>query len=128
MGVARSTVALKGRQPLSADALFGLVRRGWATIPHDRHRDTDRSFTEALMSAFAMFSLPSPSLRALDKERAEGNWDTLYGIARVPCDTPMREGRDPSSPASLRPLFTSVFRQLQRGKALEAMTFLDGHS
>jgi hypothetical protein len=26
-----------------------------------------------------------------------------------------------------RPLFKSIFRQLQRGKALEAMTFLDGH-
>jgi hypothetical protein len=24
-------------------------------------------------------------------------------------------------------VFTSVFRQLQRGKALEAMTFLEGH-
>jgi hypothetical protein len=79
------------------------------------------------MSAFAMCSLKAPSLLAFDKERTEGNVERLYGIARVPCDTHMREMLDPVSPASLRPLFKSVFRQLQRGKALEPMTFLDGH-
>ena len=31
------------------------------------------------------------------------------------------------SPESLRPSFTLVFRQLQRGKALDPMAFLDGH-
>jgi len=79
------------------------------------------------MSAFAMFSLKAPSLLAFDKERAEGNLHTIYGIARVPCDTHMREILDPVSPKWLRPVFRSVFRQLQRGKALEAMTFLEGH-
>jgi hypothetical protein len=39
----------------------------------------------------------------------------------------MREILDPISPKVLRPVFKSVFRQLQRGKALEAMMFLDGH-
>src|SRR3989442_11589673 len=39
----------------------------------------------------------------------------------------MREILDPVSPKWLRPVFTSVCRQLQRGKALEAMMFLDGH-
>src|SRR5678816_3128027 len=68
-----------------------------------------------------------PSLLAFDKERAEGNLHTIYGIERVPCDTHMREILDPVSPKWLRPVFTSVFRQLQRGKALEEMMFLDGH-
>ena len=97
------------------------------TIPDHRCGDADISLTDALMSAFAMFSLKSPSLLAFDKERAEGNLETIYGIERVPCDTHMREILDPVSPESLRPLFKSVFRQLQRGKALEAMVFLDGH-
>jgi hypothetical protein len=39
----------------------------------------------------------------------------------------MRAILDPVSPKVLRPVFKSVFRQLQRGKALEPMTFLDGH-
>ena len=117
----------KGRKHLSADALFRLVRSGFANIPDHRCADVDISLTDALMSAFAMFSLKSPSLLAFDKERAEGNLHTIYGIERVPCDTHMRERLDPVSPKSLRPVFKSVFRQLQRGKALEAMVFLDGH-
>jgi hypothetical protein len=122
-----SIVAPKERKHLSADALFHLVRSGFATIPDPRGDDVDISLTDALMSAFAMFSLKAPSLLAFDKERAEGNLHTIYGIARVPCDTRMREILDPVSPKWLRPVFKSAFRQLQRGKALEAMAFLDGH-
>src|SRR5499433_1221386 len=89
--------------------------------------EPDIALADALMAAFAMFSLKAPSLLAFDKERAEGNLKTIYGIERVPCDTYMREILDPVSPKWLRPVFTRVFRQLQRGKALEALTFLDGH-
>jgi hypothetical protein len=117
--------APKGRKHLSADALFRLVRSGFTTIPDHRGGETAIALTDALMAAFAMFSLKSPSLLAFDKERAEGNLATIYGIARVPCDTQMRELLDPVCPASLRPLFQGVFRQLQRGKALEAMVFFD---
>src|SRR6266702_7238841 len=127
MGGPLSIVAPKARTHLSADALCHLVRSGFATIPDPRCDDGDIAFTDALMSAFAMFSLKAPSLLAFDKERAEGNGHTIDGIARVPCDTHMREILDPVSPKWLRPVFTSVFRQLQRGKALEAMTFLEGH-
>ena len=80
------------------------------------------------MSAFAMFSLTSPSLLACDTQRAEGNVQTIYGMTSVPCDTRMREILDSISPALLRPLFKSVFRQLQRGKARESMAFLEGYS
>src|SRR5256885_7477708 len=127
MGGPMSIVAPKARKHLSADALFHLVRSGFATIPDPRRDNGDIALADALMSAFAMFSLKAPSLLAFDKERAEGNLHTIYGIERVPCDTHMREILDPVSPKLFRPLFKSIFRQLQRGKALEAMTFLDGH-
>src|SRR6478672_9871855 len=78
------------------------------------------------MSAFAMLSLKSPSLLAFDKERTEGHVETIDGIEHVPCDTYMREILDAVSPAWLRPLFTSIFRHLQRGQSLEEMAFLDG--
>jgi len=121
-------IAPKERKHLSADALFGLIRSGFANIPDHRSDDAGLPFTDALMSAFAMFSLKSPSLLAFDKQRAEGNLSTIYGIERAPCDSYMRETLDPVSPESLRPSFKGVFRQRQRGKALEAMTFLEGHS
>jgi len=115
------------RKHLSADALLDGLRRGFATIADPRPGKPDISLTDALMSAFALFSLTSPSLLAFDKERTEGNLHRVYGIARVPCDTAMREILDPIEPASLRPLFKRVFGALQRGKALEEMVFVDGH-
>ena len=121
-----SIVAPHVRKHLSADALFRLVRSGFASLSEHRLDETEISLSDALMSAFAMFSLKAPALLAFDKERAEGNWHTIYGIERVPCDTHMRTILDPVSPKVLRPVCTSVFRQLQRGKALEPMVFLDG--
>jgi hypothetical protein len=120
-----ANVAPKGRKHLSADALFRLVYTGFDNIPDYRPTEADISLTDALMSAFAMFSLKAPSLLAFDKERAEGNLHTIYGIERVPCDTHMRAILDPVSIESLRPLFKSVVTQLQRGQALEPMAFLD---
>src|SRR6266852_3888081 len=125
MGVSMSIVAPQGRKHLSADALFRLVQSGFASLPDYRVGETEIALTDALMAAFAMFSLKSPSLLAFDKERAEGNLHTIYGLQRVPCDTHMREILDPVSPESLRPVFKRVFTQLQRGKALEPMVFLE---
>jgi hypothetical protein len=121
-----ANVAPKARKHLSADALFRLVHTGFDHIPDYRPADVDIALPDVLMSAFAMFSLKAPSLLAFDKERAAGNWHPIYGIQRVPCDPYMREILDLVSPKWLRPVFTSVFRQLQRGKALATLTFLDG--
>jgi len=121
-------VAPKARKHLSADTLFPWVRSGFATIPDPRWDGGDMSFTDALMSACAMFSLKAPSLLACDKERAEGHVPTIYGMQRVPCDPHRRELLAPVSPTWLRPVGQSVFRQLQRGKALEEMVLLDGHA
>jgi hypothetical protein len=120
-------VAPKARKHLSADALFHVVRSGFANIPEPGCEEGGMSLTDTLMSAFAMCSLKAPSLLACDKERAESNVHTIYGIQHVPCDTDMRERLDPVSPKWLRPVFKSVLRPLQRGQALEAMVFLEGH-
>ena len=120
--------ALKVRKHLSADALFGLLRTGFAHIADHRPGDPDIALTDALMSAFAMFALKSSSLLAFDQERTEGNLQRVFGMERVPCDTSMREILDPVLPETLRPLFTHVFGALQRGKALEEMVFVEGHS
>jgi hypothetical protein len=125
MGFAMAIVAPKERKPLSAAALLRLVRSGFDTVPDPRSLDAEISFTDALMSAFAMFALQSPSLLAFDPQRAEGKVKTIYGMACVPCDTRMRERLDPMSPEALRPLCKSVCRQIQRGKALEPMACLE---
>jgi hypothetical protein len=118
------SVAPTGRKHLSGEALFRLVRSGFTAILDHRGGQPEISSTDALMSAFAMFSLKSPSRLAVDKERAEGNLQAIDGIERVPCDTQRREILDPVCPELLRPMCKGVFRQLQRGKALEAMVLL----
>ena len=86
-GFAMAIIAPQVRKHLSADALFGLVRNGFARIPDYRSHEVEIALRDALMAAFAMFSLKAPSLLAYDKQRAEGNLSTIYGIERVPCDT-----------------------------------------
>jgi hypothetical protein len=121
-----SILAPQGRKPLAADALLRLVRSGFARIPDYRSDDPEIACTDALMAAFAVFSLTSPSLLALDQERTAGNVPTIYGMERAPCATSRRERLDPGFPERLRPLLQSVLRQLQPGKALEPMPWLDG--
>ena len=119
--------APKLRKHLSADALLSKLRSGFGDITDHRSGDVDISLSDALMSAFAMFSLKAPSLLAFDKERTEDNLQRVYGLERVPCDTSMREILDPVDPESLRSLFKGLFGALQRGKALEEMVFVEGH-
>jgi hypothetical protein len=84
---------------------------------------------DALMSAFAMFSLKDPSLLAFDHRRRDpnDNFRSIYGINHVPCDSQMRDILDPLDPDLLRPSFRAIFRRLQRGKMLQRFTYLDGH-
>ena len=81
------------------------------------------------MAGFALFALKSPSLLAFDDRRKsnERNLKSLFHLQHVPCDTQMRTILDDVEPSQLRAPFVSVFRRLQRGKALEPFVFLDGH-
>jgi len=116
----------KARKHLSADALYALVRDGFARIPDPRRPGSPIPLPDALMSAFAMFSLKDPSLLAFDQRRSDANLKTLFGIGQIPSDTQMREILDPVDPEHMRPVYGDVFRQLQRGKALEPFVFYAG--
>ena len=117
----------KLRKHLCADALLRSVQEVFCQIPDHRKGDAKIPLHDVLMSAFAMFSLKSPSLLAFDKDRTEDNLQRVYGIGQAPCDTSMRETLDPVQPEHLRPAFKVGFRGLQRGKVLEEMVFVDGH-
>ena len=121
--------ARKARKDLSADSLFRRLRSRFRRIPDRRAGEVEIPLDDALMSGFALFSLKDPSLLAFDQRRQDpnDNFRTIYGIDRVPCDTQMRAILDPLAPDELRPLFSDVFRCLQRGKALESFAYLDGH-
>jgi hypothetical protein len=52
-----SILAPQVRKHLSADALFRLVQSDFTRLPDSRVGDTEIALADALMSAFAMFSL-----------------------------------------------------------------------
>jgi len=116
---------MKQRKFLSADGLFKLVRKGFQKINDHREMNVEISLTDALMSGFALFSLKDPSLLAFDERRAKPeNLQRVYRLRRIPSDTQMRTIVDEVEPQTLRPVYKSVFRALQRGKALEPLRFM----
>lgn len=118
--------ARKVRKHLSADALYALIHEGFAQITDHRDPRSAIPLADTLMSAFAMFSLKDPSLLAFEERRSDANMKTLFRIGQIPSDTQTREILDPVDPEHLRPSFGDVFRQLQRGKALEPFQFYNG--
>lgn len=119
----------EARKHLSVDSLFGRIRSHFRSLPDPRCGEVEIPLHDVLMSAFAMFSLKDRSLLAFDHRRRDptDNFRTIYGINHVPCDSQMRDILDPIDPLSLRPLFSNVFRCLQRGKALKPFLFRDGY-
>lgn len=123
------TKRAKTRKYLSASGLFKLVYSELEQVTDVRADNQTISMADALMSAFAIFSLKDASLLAFDARRKgkDGkNLQRLYGIKTIPCDTQMRKINDEVAPEELRPLYKSVFRQLQRGKVMEKFVFMEG--
>ena len=86
---------IKLRKHLNADALFTSIRQEFKKIPEFRTGKPEISIPDALMSAFAMFSLKDPSLLQFDNRREDPddcqNLKSIYGIEEIPSDSRMRE-------------------------------------
>jgi len=116
------------RKHLNADAMRETLRERFQTV-EDKRVQPNISLADALMSGFAVFALKDPSLLAFDERRQDpdSNLGSLFGIQHVPTDSQLRYILDEVSPSRLRPCFTDLFRQVQRGKALAAFRFLGDH-
>jgi hypothetical protein len=118
--------ARRQRRHLHFDALIQRVRRRFEKIP-DSRRCPSFSLADTLMAGLALFSLKDPSLLAFQRRTLDHNLRSVFGLQAIPSDSQLRSILDEPSPESLRPVFTEIFRQLQRGKVLEDYQFLDGH-
>ena len=121
------------KKHLSIGGMLCVLQKQFKQIDRQaiKKKNNKISLTDYLMSAFAIFSLKSPSLLSFDQSRLDPtiahNIKALYNIQHIPCDTALRECLDQVSPQLLRPAFTNLFSLLQRGKVLENYTYLDGH-
>ena len=125
---------IRFRRHLSMPQLLSMAGRIFESIPDPVNH---RGFTlrDCLLSGMAVFFLKLPSLLQFDlKTRGETddpsvafNLRTLFGVAKAPSDTCLRERLDRIDPSHLRPTFRSIFAKLQRAKVLEHFATLDGH-
>ncbi|MBP6582402.1 MAG: hypothetical protein KA204_02850 [Chromatiaceae bacterium] len=117
------------RQQLSAEGLLHTVRQVFGKIPDAPGHAI--ALVDHLMSGLALFGLKYPSLLQFEHGRREettrANLKALYGIERAPSDPRFRERLDALDPSHLRPLYTTLFGQLQRGKGLEGFADHDDH-
>jgi Transposase DDE domain len=120
-----TTSERRQRRHLHFDALLQRARQRFDQIP-DQRRCPGFSLTDALMAGLALYSLKDPSLLAFCRRTRDHNLRSVFGLQGIPSDTQMRTILDDVDPLLLRPVFTDVFRQLQRGKVLEDYVFLQG--
>ncbi len=127
---------LRSRKYLSSKGLLTLIRGKFKHI-HSSRLIAKRSvkpiaLVDCLMSGLAIFSMKFPSLLQFEEQSNHGgmikrNLRTLYQIDQVPSDTYLRERLDEIDSRDIRKVFKTVFSSVQRGKALEDYTYLDGH-
>ena len=118
---------IKQRKDLNADTLFSSIHSSFENLKDHRSDKAQIPLADAYMSAFAMFSLKDPSLLAFEERQSDTNLKTIYKVNKVPCDTQMRKILDEQDPVSIEPLFSDIFHQLQRGKCLEKMVYMDDY-
>lgn len=119
----------KKRQPLiTFDTLMQTLSEEFAQLPDHRRGNASYDFADVLRSAFAMFSLKSPSLLSFrEQTKAEQkNLQAIYHIAAIPSDTQMRTALDPVSPLHLRPLFAKLFTILSEAGLIQQYQYWQG--
>ena len=117
--------ASKHPTPLNFDVLMSDLSEQFASITDKRASNSQYSLSDTLKSAFAMFSLKSPSLLNFqERTRMEdGNLQRVYGISTIPSDTQMRSILDEVPAESLGYSFAEVFTHLERGKVLDSYRY-----
>lgn len=101
----------------------------FAQIPDHRRANTSYPLADLLRSAFAMFSLKSPSLLSFQEQTRQErrNLRALYHIKDLPGDTQMRAALDPVAPAPLRALFHTLFTGLAQVGVVKQYHYWSGY-
>lgn len=122
---------MKTKKHISGSALINHCMDEFKKIPdHRLQNKIEIPLSDALMSAYAIFSLKFPSLLEFENMQLEApnlaaNLKSIYGINRISSDTQMRAILDPVCSNYLRPLYKQIFNKVQRNKVFELFQYLD---
>ena len=118
------------KKHLSFSGLRKTISRRFERIEDPRSGPVDYSVHDCLMSALAMMFFQDPSILQFQKRLQEAsnrnNLKTLFDVQAIPGETQLRDVLDSCEPSQMEAVFTDFFRDLQRGKHLEAFQVLDG--
>lgn len=118
---------LQSRINLSADGLLQSIRNEFSKI-HEHRLNPTISLPDALMSAFAIFSLKNSSLLEFEREKVKNkNLKSIYKLTEIPSDTQMRQIIDEIDTQEFRKIYKVLLSHLQRGKVLESFRVLDDY-
>ena len=117
------------REKLTFEALMEMVSEEFARLQDHRRANSRYELADVLRSAFAMFSLKSPSLLSFREQtkQEERNLKAIYRIGSVPGDTQMRAALDPVPPSPLRAIFPQLFHKLGWAGVLKEYEYWKGH-
>ena len=114
---------------LGFDTLRRIIGEEFEKIPDPRPGKSQISLHDALMSAFAMFSLKDSSLLAFDDRRRKKpqNVQAVFGVQKIPTDSGMRDVDDKVPTEHLRPAYKRIFEQLRQSGQMDRMQLIGGH-
>ena len=119
------------KKHLSFGSLVGALRNLLECVEDKRqsHR-IQYELADVGLSAFACMFFQDPSILAFQKRMQDkkelSNFNTLFGVERIPESTQLRDVLDVASSEHLQPMFKEVFTRLQRGKHLEKFQSIRG--
>lgn len=119
----------KRQEKITFGALMEMLSQEFARLPDHRRVNSRYQLADVLRSAFAMFSLKSPSLLAFGEQtkQEEQNLKAIYHIQAIPSDTQMRTTLDPLSPEPLRALFAKLFNKLSHAGVVKEYQYWQRH-
>jgi hypothetical protein len=119
----------KRQSPITFDTLMQILSDEFTQLPDHRRANSSYDLADVLRSAFAMFSLKSPSLLAFGEQTKpeRQNLQAIYHIAAIASDTQMRAALDPVSPLPLRQLFARLFATLCEAGVIKEYHYWQGH-
>lgn len=99
-------------EPLTVDSLIRAFQPVLASLPdHRTGRNVTYTISDAVLSAFAVFFMQSPSFLAQQqvvlRRHGRNNAQSLFGVTRIPSDNQIRNLLDPLSPELLFPVFAT---------------------
>src|SRR5512143_3158439 len=97
---------------------------------HRTGRNMTYTIPDAVLSAFAVFFMQSPSFLAqqqvVQRRQGRNNAQSLFGVAQIPSDNQIRNLLDPLPPERLFPLFDTGWQILETTDTLSAFQVLKG--